>query len=405
LKALHVFDHSLPLYSGYSFRSRSLLRALRDRGLEVAALTSPKHEASFKGDSLPQEDVDGVLHYRTGPVESGRLPLLGELRLMRALGRRFVEVVRLEKPSLIHVHSPVLNVWPVLGQRRGLRLPVVYEIRAFWEDAAADHGTYAAGSWKYRLVRAAETRACRRAEQVIALCEGIRGDLLARGIPGEKIAVVPNGVDESQFQPGPPDEELSRSWGLAGRKVIGFLGSFYRYEGLDLLLSAFAGLAAARPDCCLLLAGGGDLENELKDRVRSLGLLGKVILPGRIDPRRIPGVYALIDILAYPRYASRLTDLVTPLKPLEAMATGRALVASDVGGHRELIRHGETGLLFPAGDAAALARSLETLLDDPGLRGALGRRGIDWVRTHHTWAKTTAAYPETYARALGARGD
>jgi len=400
LKVLHVLDHSLPLHSGYSFRSRSLIKAQRERGIEAVVVTSPKHEASWKGEWQPKEDVDGVPHYRSGRLAPGRLPALREFGLMRALGKRVLEAARLEKPALIHVHSPVLNVWPALVHRTRLGLPVVYEIRAFWEDAAADHGTYRAGSFKYRVVRAAETLACRRADQVFALCQGIRGDLLARGIRGDKVAVVPNGVDEVQFQPCPSDHELAQAWGLTGRKVIGFLGSFYRYEGLDLLVDAFARVAAIHPDCSLLLAGGGDMEKELKDRVRERGLSQKVVLPGRIEPQRIPGVYALIDVLAYPRHASRLTDLVTPLKPLEAMAMGKAVVASDVGGHRELIRQGETGLLFQPGDVNALTGCLQTLLEDPGRRADLGRRGLEYVRANHTWAKTTSAYAESYARAL-----
>ena len=400
LKVLHVLDHSLPLHSGYSFRSRSLIKAQRERGIEAVVVTSPKHEASWKGECQPKEDVDGIPHYRSGRLAPGGLPVLRELDLMRALGKRLLEVARLEKPALVHVHSPVLNVWPALVHRKRLGVPLVYEIRAFWEDAAVEHGTYQARSWKYRLVHAAETLACRRADQVVALCQGIRGDLLARGIRDDKVAVVPNGVDEVQFQPCAPDHELSRAWGLDGRKVIGFLGSFYRYEGLDLLVDAFARVVAIHADCSLLLAGGGDMEKELKDRVRERGLSEKVLLPGRIEPGRIPGVYALIDVLAFPRYASRLTNLVTPLKPLEAMAMGKAMVASDVGGHRELIRQNETGLLFPPGDVDALARCLQTLLSDPGRRADLGRHGLEWVRTHHTWAKTTSAYAESYARAL-----
>jgi glycosyltransferase involved in cell wall biosynthesis len=100
----------------------------------------------------------------------------------------------------------------------------------------------------------------------------------------------------------------------------------------------------------------------------------------------------------------RLTELVTPLKPLEAMAMGKALVASDVGGHKELIRHGQTGLLFKAGDEAALAGELKRLLKDGELRETLERQGREWVSRHHTWEKTTAVYRDIYARARVAQG-
>jgi len=122
-------------------------------------------------------------------------------------------------------------------------------------------------------------------------------------------------------------------------------------------------------------------------------------MPGRIDHERIPGVYALTDILAYPRHSMRLTDLVTPLKPLEAMAMGKVFVASDVGGHKELVRHNQTGVLFPAGDAAALAKEFESLLSNDSLRQTLQSQGLAYVLERHTWKKTTAVYEDIYQRA------
>ena len=126
-------------------------------------------------------------------------------------------------------------------------------------------------------------------------------------------------------------------------------------------------------------------------------------MPGRIAHERIPAVYALVDVLAYPRYSIRLTDLVTPLKPLEAMAMGKVPVASDVGGHRELIRHGKTGFLFPAGNVSALADSLGRLLDDDSLRNRIQSHAAKWVRNEHTWEKTTSVYQDIYRKALDIR--
>jgi glycosyltransferase involved in cell wall biosynthesis len=107
-----------------------------------------------------------------------------------------------------------------------------------------------------------------------------------------------------------------------------------------------------------------------------------------------------MDVLVYPRYSMRLTELVTPLKPLEAMAMGKPLIASDIGGHRELIREGFTGLLFKAGDVGSLTETIEYLLDDTALRSRLSTQGSDWVRQHHTWEQTTAAYSAIYSSAL-----
>jgi PEP-CTERM/exosortase A-associated glycosyltransferase len=408
MKILHILDHSLPLHSGYTFRSHNIFQAQRNRGWHPVIVTSPKHEESWKGVWEPQEQINGFRYYRTGPISNNCIPFKVELQLMRALGRRIQEVAHQEKPDIIHAHSPVLNVIPALWAGRKLRIPVVYEIRAFWEDAAVDHGTYAEGSWKYNLTKSIETWVCKRADQVAVLCNGLKNDLAKRGISSQKITPVFNGINPDDFKPCPPDEGLKKEWNLSGKKVIGFIGSFYRYEGLDLLINAFSRLAShhpslpasSPPSIVLLLVGGGEMENELKAQIKRLRLEGKVIMPGRIPHDRIPGVYALIDILAYPRYSMRLTELVTPLKPLEAMAMGKALVASNVGGHKELIQHNKTSLLFSAGNETALAEALKRILDDDSLRKNLEFKGSAWVREHHTWKKTTSVYEDIYRKAF-----
>ncbi|WP_282756060.1 TIGR04063 family PEP-CTERM/XrtA system glycosyltransferase [Desulfuromonas thiophila] len=399
MKILHVLDHSLPLHSGYTFRSQSLLRAQRDQGCEPLVVTSPKHEASLQAAAPQREEINGFTYYRSGATRAFAVPFVGELRLMQVLAQRLLQVARAEQPALLHAHSPVLNALPALWVGRRLGLPMVYEIRAFWEDAAVDHGTYGEGTWKYRLTRAIETWVCRRADQVAVLCQGLKADLQQRGIAAEKITPVYNGVDVENFQPVAPDADFQRQWRLAGKSVIGFIGSFYRYEGLDLLVRAFHRIATEHPQARLLLVGGGETAEELTALVRQLGLQERVILPGRIAHERIPAIYALIDVLAYPRYAMRLTDLVTPLKPLEAMAMAKAVVASDVGGHREQIQDGETGLLFKAGDERALAAALDRLLRDAALRQRLEQQGRDWVCQQRRWQQTTAVYPGLYARA------
>jgi PEP-CTERM/exosortase A-associated glycosyltransferase len=319
---------------------------------------------------------------------------------VKCLAMRIEGVVKIEKPDLLHAHSPVLNALAALWVGRKLGIPVVYEIRAFWEDAAVDHGTYSEGSWKYRAVRSAETWVCRRAAQVAVLCNGLREDLIQRGIPPEKLTVVFNGINPEEFRPCSPDVAFASSHGIVGKKVLGFIGSFYRYEGLDLLVKAMERIKTTRNDAVLILVGGGETESELRQQIEQLGLQGCVILLGRIPHEKIPGVYSLMDVLVYPRYSMRLTELVTPLKPLEAMAMGKPLIASDIGGHRELIRDGFTGVLFKAGDVVSLTEKIKNLLDDATLRSGLSTQGSDWVRQHHTWEQTTAAYSVIYSTAL-----
>jgi PEP-CTERM/exosortase A-associated glycosyltransferase len=401
LRVLHVLDHSIPLHSGYTFRTLSLLREQQRLGWTTFQLTSPKHTAP----SGAEESVDGWHFFRTPAAPAGRLMLPGanEWRLMRQLEQRLQQVATQVQPHVIHAHSPVLNALPALRVARKLGLPVVYEVRAFWEDAAVDHGSTTEGSLRYRVTRAMETRALRQVDHVFTICEGLRQDIVARGIPAARVSVVPNAVDVQNFDiGGQPDPQLQRRLGLEGGTVVGFIGSFYAYEGLDLLLDALPGLLARRPEVRVLLVGGGPQEEALKAQAQQLGLAHKVIFTGRVPHQQVQSYYDLIDVLAYPRHAMRLTELVTPLKPLEAMAQGRLFVASDVGGHRELIRHGETGWLFKAGSAPGLVDALDDVLarreDWPRLK-ANGRR---FVETERHWARSAEAYLAPYQALAGA---
>lgn len=400
LKVLHVFDHSLPLHDGYSFRSLNLLREQKKRGWKPVGVTSPKHEIDLKCACPEQEEVESFKFYRSGQIPNSLLPLVGELRLMHILSRRIVHVAKLEKVDVIHAHSPILNAIPALWAGRKLGLPVVYEIRAFWEDAAVDQGSCKEWGLRYRLTRALESWICKRADQIAILCNGLKDDLVQRGVPADKITPVFNGVNADDFQSCKPDAEYQTEWQLEGKPVIGFIGSFYRYEGLDLLIKAFARVAMQDNNVMLLLVGGGEMEDELNHLVTTLKLDGRVVIPGRVPHERVPGVYAMIDILAYPRYSMRLTELVTPLKPMEAMAMGKVLVASDVGGHKELIIDGETGVLFKAGDEGALASVLSSLLEDEGRCKAIQEKAITWVAENQTWERTTRVYQDIYTKIL-----
>jgi len=399
LRILHVLDHSIPLHSGYTFRTLSILREQRKLQWETFHLTSPKQS----GAQQAEEDVDGWHFYRTLEAPPLKAPVINELMLMRHLEQRLLQVAREVQPHVLHAHSPVLNALPTLRVGRKLGIPVVYEVRAFWEDAAVDHGSTTEGSPRYRLTRQMETYALRRAHHVFTICEGLRGDIAARGIPAEKITVIPNAVDIESFEPGGvADAALKAQLGLQGASVVGFIGSFYAYEGLDLLLDALPEMLRRRPEVRVLLVGGGPQDAALKAQAERMGLQDKVVFTGRVPHDQVQRYYDLVDVLAYPRHSMRLTELVTPLKPLEAMAQGRLLVASDVGGHKELIRHGETGMLFQAGKATALAQAVTDLLEHPDRWPAIRAAGRQFVETERNWTSSVARYVAPYA-ALTAR--
>ena len=396
LRVLHVLDHSLPLHSGYTFRTASILREQRKLGWETFHVTTPKQGV---GTAL-KEDADGWTFYRTPSTDQD-----GLVAQMRLTAARLDELVREIKPDIIHPHSPVLNALPALWVGRQHKIPVVYEMRASWEDAAVDHGTTSEGSLRYRVSRGLESFALRRADQVTTICEGLRKDILSRNVPDERVTVIPNAVDVATFKFGAePDPALRTALGLDGKTVLGFAGSFYGYEGLDLLIDAAHKLVPAHPELRVLLVGGGPQDANLKAQVARLGLSERVIFTGRVPHADVQRYYELIDVLAYPRLPIRLTELVTPLKPLEAMAQGRMFVASDVGGHKELIRHGETGFLFRAGDVNALAKSIDDVLSRRDLWPAVRAEARRFVEVERTWATSVSRYREVYRRALASRG-
>jgi PEP-CTERM/exosortase A-associated glycosyltransferase len=394
MRVLHVLDHSIPLHSGYTFRTAAILREQRALGWETFHVTSPKQGKT----AAAMEDVDGLRFYRSEVPSAGPAGI-NEWRLIRATEARLEQLARELRPDVIHAHSPVLNAIPAIRVGRKLGIPVVYEIRAFWEDAAVDHGTTSEGSLRYRATRALETWAIKRVDHVFTICEGLRRDIVARGVPETKVTVIPNAVDVEGFQlSGAPDEALKAKLGLQGKTVLGFVGSFYAYEGLDLLLDAFAAMHAGQPDLRVLLVGGGPQDANLKAQAQRLGIADKVVFTGRVPHSEVSRYYDLIDLLAYPRHSMRLTELVTPLKPLEAMAQGRIFVASDVGGHKELIRDGETGRLFAAGQVSALVATLNDMLAHRDRWPAMRTAGRGFVEDVRNWKNSVANYKAVYGR-------
>ncbi len=396
-RILHVLDHSLPLGSGYSYRSRSIVTWQKRLGLDPVVVTSPK-----QGSAVDSRDViEGIPHYRTGQA-GGRLPVVGEVRLMARLAGRILCVARETGAEVIHAHSPVLNALPALWAGRRLGLPVAYEVRTFWEDAAVSHGTHREGSPRYRVSRALESFALRRVHGVVAIGRGIQGEVRSRGVAADRIAIVPNGVDAEWLAPRPRAEELARRVGAGAGPVFGYVGSFSLYEGLPFLISAMPDLVARVPGARLVIAGSGRDEEAVRDAARRVG--PAVTLLGRIPQEEVRDLYTVLDVLVLPRQRMRLTELVTPLKPLEAMAAGAVVLASDIGGHAEMIADGETGLLFKAESRDSLVEQAARLAADSSLREHLRDNGRRFVQGERTWDRVVAGYLPIYAQAARRAG-
>lgn len=400
MRILHVFDHSIPLQSGYSFRSRAILREQRRRGWETFHVTSGKHGPS----AADVETIDGLEFYRTAPPRGilATLPALTQLGILRQLEHRIREVAERLRPDVIHAHSPAITGAAALRAASRMNIPVVYEIRAFWEDAAVDHGTSEAGSLRYRLTRGLESWVATRAGAVFVICTGLRDDLVARGIPAGKVTVIPNAVDAERFQFDlPRDPALAADLGIGERPVLGFIGSFYAYEGIVDLIRALPGVHQVLPELRVLLVGGGPCHDEVVSLVKSLKLSEMVLVTGRVPHHEVERYYSLVDVFCYPRRPMRLTDLVTPLKPLEAMAQGRLVLASDVGGHRELIEHGKNGVMFPAGKIEELALAIKNIFSSRERWSSLKRAGREYVEVARNWPNSIARYEPVYREVTG----
>ncbi|MCE2572192.1 TIGR04063 family PEP-CTERM/XrtA system glycosyltransferase [Motilimonas eburnea] len=394
MKILHVLDHSVPLHSGYSFRTLAILNQQRARGWKTYHLTSAK-----QGPRLDWQELSHGLVFMRSPYVAWlmNIPLLEQLTTVITLKWALSRAVRQVKPDVIHAHSSALNGLAAWWQAKMSGLPLVYEVRAFWEDAAVDHGTAVEHGWRYQLTKALETFVLKRADAVTTICQGLKDDMQQRGIAAEKITLIPNAVDIDKFTPlTEPDSVLLQELGLEGKKVLGFLGSFYGYEGLNLLIDALTEPALQDDDICVLLVGGGPQLANLQQQVERLGLNKRVQFIGRVSHDQVARYYSLVDILVYPRLGMRLTETVTPLKPLEAMAQSKLVVASDVGGHRELIRDGENGFLFQQGSVTDLAQTLAKVLAQQAHWPAIWQQGIDYVRNERNWSVSVANYQKVY---------
>ncbi len=400
-RILHVLDHSLPLHSGYTFRTRAILKAQAAAGWDVAAITGVRQYQHGELPNAPSEHVEGLTFHRTLAEAKGPSPLR-EWREVSLLADAIVGLYARWPFDILHAHSPALNGLAALRASEILGVPLVYEIRAFWEDAAVGNGTGIEGSVKYRLTRALESHVVRHADHVAVICEGLKSDLIERGVPPLKIVVSPNGVDLELFgTPLPAETALADDLGLTGKDVIGYIGSFYDYEGLDDLIAAMPGMNSGAH---LLLVGGGPMEKALRAQAQASPAADRIHFVGRVGHDQVERYYSLVDILTYPRKRMRLTELVTPLKPLEAMAQGRLVAASDVGGHKELIRNGDTGTLFSADDPAAIARSLDTLFANRSDWDAMRARARVFVEAERSWQSNIYRYDPVYHLLLGHNG-
>jgi glycogen(starch) synthase len=397
LKVLHVLEYSRPNISGYSLRSDAIIRYQRKIGIETQQLTSQRYQ-DFKA---LEEDVDGVVYQRTELSTSflTKIPFINYLLHINHLAKRIEKAVLADKPDVIQTHSPMFNALAAVKVGKKYNIPVTYEVRALWEDAAVDTGKTKEGSFKYRTIKAIEQSAFEKVDAISCICQGLKADIIKRGIPESKLFVTPNAVDIHNFKPSyQRDHELEQSLNLSGKKVVAFVGTFFKYEGLSYAIEAMETIAKTRDDIHLLLVGAGNEFENLKQQVDKANLNEWVTFVGRVPFDQVSRYYSLADVMVFPRESIRLTELVTPLKPLESMAQFKPVIASDIGGHRELIVDGETGFLFAADDAQALASKITATIDDKELLTKVSDAGLLYVQNERNWLNTAKQYLPVYQK-------
>jgi glycogen(starch) synthase len=403
VRILHLLDHSIPRHSAYARRTMAILRQQRAMGWHTTQLTGPR-----QGLSEPDRNRDGWHFFRTAPAAGvlARMPLLGAAGV---IARRLRKVVQLTRPDLLHAHSPAENALAALRVGRRLGLPVVFEVHAVFghSDRTAHHAL------RHALARAAERWCAGRVDAVTTSSEGLRAQLEAGGVRRARVTVVPNAVDLRDYPPAPRrDIGLARQLGLRGGPVLGFIGAFHRYEGVELLIDALPALLRLHPQLQLLLAGPGAQQDWLKARVLRHGLQRSVVFsdtalvrPAAHDADNAQdthaALHALADVLVFPRLPQRAAELVPAQRLLEAMARGCLVVASSVGSHRELVDHGRTGMLFEAGKADALADAVNVLLAAPARWPAMRGEARWFVEYQRSWEVSVGRYGPLYRRLLG----
>lgn len=412
MRILHLLHRSIPGTHGYAVRSREIVVTQREKGLEPIVVTSPSQAPLGALDEENCEIIDGVRYFRTcsralAPTREvyDPSPLRSALRVAQNLSlfTTALAVARTYMPAVIHAHSPF--TCGIVGDivRRITGIPAVYEMRGIWEDQHVGRQGFSETSVRYRAVRALENLALRGADACCVISRSLEEEVHSRGVSRDKIVLAPNGVDVRSFTPGAAPAELRSRLGLDSAVVVGYIGSFFAYEGLDLLVEAIAGLVRDISQVRLLLVGDGELMPAIKEIAARLGITEKVLFVGRVPHRETLDYYRLCDLLVLPRRDTRETRLVTPLKPLEIMAMSKPLLASDIGGHRELIEDGVTGVLFRTEDAADLQAHCRRLLADPGLCAELGRRGRSWVEQNRDWRSIVDRYIDLYRKLIASR--
>lgn len=389
-RVLYLLHSALPLHSmGYATRTHGLLRGVREHGWDVQGVTRlgyPFDMPNMESLSAIKSNVaiDGVPYHRLSTSDDVELKTPLQAYISRY--KHAVKKLALEsKPFVLHAASNHWNGLTAVSAANELGIPSVYEVRGLWEITRGSRNPEWMNGKEFRYMARMETDAANAADQVITITQALRDELVRRGVDSSKITIVPNGVDTSRFKARPRNKNLVTKLGLENKTVVGYVGSILNYEGIGLLLDAARRLKAERDDLMFLFIGDGAELTHYRERVADEGLSGSVIFTGRVPHEEVEEYYSVIDIAPFPRLPWPVCEMVSPLKPFEAMAMEKTVIASDVAALAEIVVDGETGALFQKGNPEALIHVLRNLLDSPDLRVRLAKAGRQWVEQERDW--------------------
>jgi len=389
--------------NGYATRSHYLLRAMLEADEDVIPVTRLGYPWDGNGgdDSTPTvEIVDGVPYIHLGGATSHRKTMT-TAAYIRECGERIAQVAAAAQVGLIHAASNWMIALPALHAARLLGVPFCYEVRGLWEITRASNTPGYKRTEHFKLFERMEGFVARQADLTYAITKGVRTELGRRGVDTDRVRIAPNGCDTTRFTPQPPDLELAAELGITGQMVFGYIGSFVHYEGIQDLCQAAVNMHGRGLDFRLILVGDGPDWAAVKSFCDSHEHGGKILLLGRVPFQDVPRYYSLIKVAAFPRRSFEITEMVSPLKPFEAMAMGKPVIGSDVAAIAEIIRHGDNGWLFPKDDVEALTAAMEHAIAAPEVvaRLALGARGF--IEEHHDWRKIAARIAEGWHDLIG----
>lgn len=396
--ALHSsFPHQT---SGYAVRSHSIATHLLAHGVDLSVYTRPGFPNGTEGKCPPmQDEVEGVLYHRL-PQPAPEIGLGGPF--YRDMARAaYATAIKATGASIVHAASDMENGWPAVmaGKDRGAR--TIYEYRGMWHYTRSSRVPWFPTTEEFAERHALELQVGMEADAVLTISEALRDDLVSQGLDEAKIRILPNAVDVARFSPLPPDERLRDELNLKGRKVVGFVGSVTAYEGLELLMDAVLSLNASGEKVTLLIVGEGVHIARLKELHAAREGHACILFAGHVPYEDIQRYYSIIDIIALPRIDAKVCQCVPPLKPLEAMAMGKALIVSDVAALREMVRHDETGLVCRADSVSSLVEQLGRLVGDASLYRRLTENALDWVRQERDWAYVSKRILRVYESLIG----